>query len=256
MKSGIYCIEKIDNGKKYVGKGKNLIDRMNSTHINCTYIYNAIKKYGKKAFKRYIIEYCEPEEMLEREQYYINLWDTLSPNGYNLTKGGEGTLGYVHTPSARNKMSDANRKENNPNWGKTMPEYQKIAIKEALTGRIVSLETREKISVAKSGWCMPIETKEKISYTTKGTIKPMEVIVKMKRSAQRRKLPNASSSFIGVEKRYLKNGKVFWIARVYFDGKKYHAGSFKTELDAARAYDRYVIDHNIDRPLNFPEDYK
>ena len=46
-----------------------------------------------------------PEEDLNNlETSYIDVEDTLAPNGYNLTKGGEGTSGYKHTEEAIQKM--------------------------------------------------------------------------------------------------------------------------------------------------------
>lgn len=42
---------------------------------------------------------------------------------------------------------------------------------------------------------------------------------------------------------------------VYFC-KLIYLGQFDNEVDAARAYDRYVIEHGLDRILNFPEEHK
>lgn len=35
-----------------------------------------------------IVEYCDKEFLDEREQFYIKKFNTLYPNGYNKTKGG------------------------------------------------------------------------------------------------------------------------------------------------------------------------
>ena len=42
-------------------------------------IYKAILKYGHSNFIFEIIEYCEPQEAIQREQYYLDLFD-LSPS--------------------------------------------------------------------------------------------------------------------------------------------------------------------------------
>lgn len=41
------------------------------------------------------MEECEPEKLGEREQFYIEKYDTYH-NGYNMTSGGEGNIGEAH----------------------------------------------------------------------------------------------------------------------------------------------------------------
>ena len=47
-----------------------------------------------------ILEFCEIEELLKREQYYL---DNLKPQ-YNIVEKAGSTLGYKHTPEALVKM--------------------------------------------------------------------------------------------------------------------------------------------------------
>lgn len=44
-----------------------------------------------------------------------------------------------------------------------------------------------------------------------------------------------------------------WCTKIMVNRHKYTLGYFPTELEAALAYDAYVKDHNLDRPLNFPD---
>jgi group I intron endonuclease len=44
-------------------------------------IQSDLKQYGRNTFVFGIIEHCEPEQLLERERYYINLYNPE----YNLT---------------------------------------------------------------------------------------------------------------------------------------------------------------------------
>ena len=69
------------NQKKYVGSSLKLNIRL-GRHTNLNYInsyknnsklYNSIKKYGLANFSISILEYCEKNSTLERENYYINL---------------------------------------------------------------------------------------------------------------------------------------------------------------------------------------
>ena len=43
-----------------------------------------------------------------------------------------------------------------------------------------------------------------------------------------------------------------WKVQIQVDGKKKNLGSFSDEEKAGRAFDKYVADNNLDRPLNFP----
>tara|TARA_B100001093_G_scaffold517226_2_gene598162 strand:+ start:1156 stop:1755 length:600 start_codon:yes stop_codon:yes gene_type:complete len=64
-----------------------------------TYLSRSIQKHGWHNFKVEILIDDVPKENLDNlENYYIELKDTLYPNGYNLTLGGEGTSGYKCTP--------------------------------------------------------------------------------------------------------------------------------------------------------------
>ena len=56
-------------------------------------IYRALLKYGYSNFKFEILEYCKPENLIEREQYYL---DKFKPE-YNILKTAGSCLGYRHT---------------------------------------------------------------------------------------------------------------------------------------------------------------
>lgn len=49
---------------------------------NQSMIYRALLKNGYSKFRLDILEYCDPDLVLEREQYYL---DTLKPE-YNIKK--------------------------------------------------------------------------------------------------------------------------------------------------------------------------
>lgn len=95
---GIYCIENLKNNIKYIGLSRNIEQRWkqhkyklkSGTHNN-TYLQNAWNKYGEDNFHFYILEECSQEELNNKEQHWINYYDTYY-NGYNGTLGGEGYL--------------------------------------------------------------------------------------------------------------------------------------------------------------------
>lgn len=53
-------------------------------------IANAIKKYGRENFTFQILEQCDTDKLNERETYYIRLYNSLAPNGYNIEEKQDG----------------------------------------------------------------------------------------------------------------------------------------------------------------------
>jgi group I intron endonuclease len=87
-------------------------------------ICRALFKHGYSNFSLTILEYCEPDKCLERENLYLNL---LKPE-YNILLTAGSRLGYKYSDESRKKMSDSKiglqAGENNPfspSGGKTIP---------------------------------------------------------------------------------------------------------------------------------------
>lgn len=91
MTVGIYKITCLKNNKSYIGQSVH-IERRWIEHCQPqanSAIALSIKKYGKNNFSFKIIEECLLEELDEKEQYWINYYSTLAPNGYNIINVGE-----------------------------------------------------------------------------------------------------------------------------------------------------------------------
>ena len=164
MITGIYCIENKINGKKYIGKAKNIkkrwadhIRKLNKgTHDN-KYLLTAWEKYGRENFDFNIIELCEIDKLIEREIFYISFFDTFN-HGYNLTVGGDGLPGYKHSSDTKKIMSEKasgriitkeqieKRKETISNWSDEEKEIFHKNLSEGHKGQVVSAETREILS--------------------------------------------------------------------------------------------------------------
>ena len=104
MTCGIYKFENKLNHKVYIGQSSNLTERYkkhlkNVNDITHTeYFYKALRKYGIENFNYEIIEEFEffDQELLNLlECYYIDCFNSLVPNGYNMVPGGSNGAGLT-----------------------------------------------------------------------------------------------------------------------------------------------------------------
>lgn len=93
---GIVYILTSPSGKQYVGVSQDDLETRWKNHLkkgsNCTLLKRAINKYGKESIKRELIidvPGITIEELGILEQEYIIQYNTIAPNGYNCTSGGE-----------------------------------------------------------------------------------------------------------------------------------------------------------------------
>ena len=96
---GIYKFTNKITGESYIGQSvdirrrynqhKNRYDKFNKKRpIEDSYFHSMLRHYGFHNFSFEVLEECEKELLDEKEQYYIHLFETLYPDGYNKTKGG------------------------------------------------------------------------------------------------------------------------------------------------------------------------
>lgn len=111
---GIYKITNKINGKCYIGQSKDIIKRWKTEYkwyqVN-NHLQSAFNKYGLENFDFEVIDECEPGLLNEREQFWINIYNSFDRNfGYNKTLGGAGTPGrtFVMTEETKNKIRLAN----------------------------------------------------------------------------------------------------------------------------------------------------
>lgn len=111
----IYKTEHIDSGKIYIGKSKKSEVAFKSYYGSGTILRSAINKYGKDAFTKTIIEQCDTDKQLnEREKYWINEFNSITPYGYNIHEGGLGGDSFHHLNKAQKKKIFEKRLNNNP----------------------------------------------------------------------------------------------------------------------------------------------
>lgn len=126
------------------------------------YFYRAIEKYGWNNFMHEVLfDNLTKEEACLLEQMYIALYDTANPRkGYNITLGGEGTVGrtYKMPEETKRKISEAQMGEKNHRYGKgylqigeNNPMYGRTGVNNPNYGKHLSEETKRKISKSKKG---------------------------------------------------------------------------------------------------------
>lgn len=100
----IYKIQNKINDKIYIGQTINAIENRFYSHVYLaekkemnTPLYRSIRKHGSQSFDISIVDYAVSKESLnEKEKYWIKFFDCKTPNGYNISDGGNGgNLGEI-----------------------------------------------------------------------------------------------------------------------------------------------------------------
>lgn len=157
-KSGIYMWKNKNNDKFYIGSSNHLKRRLTSyfnlnylVKESSMYINRALLKEGYSSFSLFILEYCDEENLIKREQYYFDL---LKPT-YNICTIAGSTLGRLHNEGVKEKISESkkgtNYGEDNHFKGKNHTSEARDKMVQAKLSKALSLDTREKISVKMKG---------------------------------------------------------------------------------------------------------
>lgn len=115
------------SGKAYIGQTKDIIKRekQHQKTKKCPAFKNAIDKYGFENFTREILEEnLTLEEANIFEELYIEEYNTLSPNGYNLQTGGKN---YIRSEETCKRISESG-------IGRTASNETKQLLSEIRTG--------------------------------------------------------------------------------------------------------------------------
>ncbi len=116
-KAGVYRWINIANGKSYIGSsvdlGRRLKDYFTLGYLEFgikksqSHIYKSLLKNGYSNFSFEILEYCEPEKAIEREQHYIDLFQPE----YNILKKAGSLYGFKHSEETKAKFKIRSSKQ-------------------------------------------------------------------------------------------------------------------------------------------------
>ena len=145
----IYKITNLINNKIYIGQTTRSLEerwRLHKRSKSCRAIYSAILKYGINNFKiETVCECLTIEELNIKESEYIQLYKSISPNGYNLRGGGNNNFLSEET---KLKISNANKGQISWCAGKKLGPKSELI--------------KQKISQAKLGKCPNVSKEGKI----------------------------------------------------------------------------------------------
>jgi group I intron endonuclease len=193
--AGIYKLTCINNQKIYIGKAVNIHRRINQHRYSSIksvgnfYFENALIKNGWESFTIEILEIFKDFDkskdnpfLLERESYYIKLFDSSNVNiGYNTCKFSTDRTGLKHSEDTKMKMSKSS-------LGKRASEATKERMSKNRKGRKHSEETKQKISKSSLGKKASEATKEKMRKASPNRIFTEE-------SRERRRTANFGRKF-------------------------------------------------------------
>ena len=126
----VYLLIDGTNDMEYVGQTIKTAEKRFREHTKSDcYIGRAIRAHREENFVIAVLKDCYSKEELDRwEKHFIRLRNTKCPNGYNMTDGGEGSIGLKFTPEQLARLSEAHK-------GHRHTEEQKAKISLALTGK-------------------------------------------------------------------------------------------------------------------------
>lgn len=144
------------NGKCYIGQTTRPVERK-IEHISQALsgsklaFHRAIRKYGIDNFTYEIL--CSVRANSKRklkesldtlESFYIEKYNSNGVCGYNLTSGGDGILGYLHSLETKSKLSKAHK-------GKKHSTETKVKMSNWQLGKKLSQVTKDRISKSRRG---------------------------------------------------------------------------------------------------------
>lgn len=144
----IYIITNTINRKQYIGATSRTVkkrylqhisDSKTNRHNGCTILKEAMQKYDEKSFEVETLIICNLKDLDSYENKFIELYNTLSPNGYNMKTGGN--IGSKHNEETKIKISKAHK-------GKNIDDETRILIGKSSKYRNMSEDNKEKIKNA------------------------------------------------------------------------------------------------------------
>ena len=174
MKKGVIYKITSPSQKFYIGKTVDFSSRMSCyRNLNCKdqkAIYASLKKYGFAAHTVEMLYEGPSTTLFQKEIHYIQLHRSFkgeNPLGLNLTRGGEGTLGYKQSDETIQKRVSYHIGAKRTLETKQIMSKSAKSHKSNHTGKKHSISTIEKMSKIKQGKVQTVEEIQKRVDTIK-----------------------------------------------------------------------------------------
>lgn len=167
----IYITTNLINGKQYVGD-HSCHDLEKDKYMGSgKCILKAIKKHKKENFNREILEFFDTREnAFELQEKYINDYNTLIPNGYNISPKGVHQISNSISQTTKEKMRIKKLGKKRKPFSKEHKNHIGLSSKNRNIGRVHTETSRNNMSVAHLGKSMSENTKNKLR-------KPHKIVV-------------------------------------------------------------------------------
>ena len=208
-------------GKHYVGQTERTIEKRMSEHnrsnSKCPLLREAIKEYGSHMLSWKVVEQIPKFLVDDREKYWINVFNSLRPHGYNCTIGGSGLF-------KRRSRKD----------------------REGLLGCIQE-------NISKQGSNRGTVTSWSFNVTRRGVTRRTAFATKEEAIDQQRiytenpdeyKLPEPKRVGNGKGGIYFRKDRNSWAVQPFVDGKMGYIGSCKTRDEAEKLL-KYYLEHSV-----------
>jgi len=157
--SGVYAFQCLETGTYYIGSSVDLYNRFYDHLMNDSsnlHLQRAIVLYGLPSFLFFVIEFCAKDQLLSREQHWLDwLFTQPAELRYNFLPTAGSSLGSTHTEEAKMKMRGPR-----PHFSPSAEQRESIS--QANTGKVMSKVTRASISKALSRSVYLYDTKDQL----------------------------------------------------------------------------------------------
>ena len=253
----VYCITNKLDGKQYIGQTtKTTAERFKQHSFRCnkkSYITSSVIKNGKNNFEiKAIYEASSMGELNYFEDYYIKLYNSMSPNGYNLKDGGlnngvsdltKEKLRIIFTGLKRSMAS----------------KYYGVYSASKVSNRYrssIQLEGKKQLILCGSNlsekWC----AYKYDEYVLENNLpyRPLNNVSYEEAKADYDKYYYNNGRAKSIESEYYgvyfnRNNKRFY-SFITIDKKQVRIGTFNSEIETAKAYNEYIISNGISAKLN------
>ena len=215
----VYITTNLINKKQYVGSHNG---EPNDNYLGSGKIINkAINKYERKNFKRKILKITETrKEAFDLEKPYIKKFNSLLPNGYNISPtGGMNEWGGKHSKETKKKLSEKRKGKDPWNKGKKGVQQHSQKTKDKLSklnkGINNKMYGRTKEKCPSFGLKRTNDTRKKMSISKIGKNNPNACKYFIQTPDGKEIIVNAASEFIKKYPNYKINRHF-----IYYQSKK------------------------------------